>query len=57
MLVDIICTTSFSFKVGALRDRAEGKSVNYLVQAVDDFAKRGVLVCAICLSMILRCRL
>ncbi|KZV73892.1 cytochrome P450 [Peniophora sp. CONT] len=43
MLVDIICAASFSHKIGALKDRAQGKGVNYLVQAVDDFAKRGVL--------------
>ncbi|KZV73896.1 cytochrome P450 [Peniophora sp. CONT] len=43
MMVDIICAASFSHKIGALQNRAQGKGVNYLVQAIDDWLERAVL--------------
>ncbi|VDB87917.1 unnamed protein product [Peniophora sp. CBMAI 1063] len=43
MMVDIICTTSFNYDIGALKDRAQGKDVNYLVRAVDDWPTRAIL--------------
>ena len=47
MMVDIICATSFTYRIGALEDRAQGKGVNYLVRAVDDWPKRAIIVRAI----------
>ncbi|KAI0036316.1 cytochrome P450 [Vararia minispora EC-137] len=43
MLVDVICSASFSYDAGAVRGRAEGKENHFLVRAVDDFPKRGIL--------------
>jgi hypothetical protein len=45
MLVDIIGAASFSYNPGAIAARAAGSvEEHYLVRAVDDFAKRGILV-------------
>ena len=44
MLVDIICETSLRCKIGALQTRVRQHCRHYLVQAIDDFPKRGVLV-------------
>ena len=44
MLVDIICEASFNFKVGALKARTREGHQHYLVRAIDDFPKVGVLV-------------
>ena len=44
MLVDITCATAFNYQIGALQGRSQGRGVNYLVQAIDDFVKRGIVV-------------
>ena len=44
MLVDITCATAFNYQIGALQDRSQGRGVNYLVQSIDDFVKRGIVV-------------
>ncbi|KZV62245.1 cytochrome P450 [Peniophora sp. CONT] len=43
MLVDIICEASFNYKVGALKARTRDHRQHYLVRAIDDFPKVGVL--------------
>lgn len=44
MLVDIICEASFGVKLGVLQARTYRHREHYLVRAIDDFPKAGVLV-------------
>ncbi|KAI0036319.1 cytochrome P450 [Vararia minispora EC-137] len=51
MLVDIICSTSFSYNSGALQARAAGVEYHPLVHAIDDFPIRGILRAVVPKSM------